>query len=220
MAITLHSLQVGKIAPLGPDGVPSGFVKHSVRERIDVAPLGLAGDEQADLTVHGGPEKAVYGYALRHYPVWRSEYPEHVDKLIPGAFGENLTIDGLTEDDIFVGDMHRIGSALLQICQPRQPCYKFALHFGDRRLPKAMVRSGRAGWYYRVIEPGAFGAGDDIQLVDRPQPAFRFSRLVAIINRSEATVEEIAALATMPEVASWVRKLAQDQMGMAGGKRV
>lgn len=213
MTIMLHSVQVGRIAPLGPEGVPSGFVKHSVRERVDVAKLGLAGDEQADLTVHGGPEKAVYGYAMRHYPSWRNEYPEHEDILLPGAFGENLTIDGLVEDDICIGDVHRIGSALLQVCQPRQPCFKFALHFNDNRLPKAMVKSGRSGWYYRVLEPGALGAGDPVEIVDRPQSQFRFSRLVSIINRSQATPEEIAALAMMPEVASWVRRMAQDRIG-------
>jgi len=213
MTIRLHSMQVGRVAPLGPDGVPSGFVKHPALQRIAVAELGLAGDEQADLKVHGGPEKAVYGYALQHYRDWRTEYPEHAQILVPGAFGENLTIDGLTEDNLFVGDVHRIGSAMLQVCQPRQPCFKFALHFGDNRLPKAMVKSGRSGWYYRVLEPGDIGAGDDVRLVDRPQPAFRFSRLVSIINRGQATAEEIAALATMPEVASWVRKLAQDRAG-------
>lgn len=213
MTINLHSVQVGRIAPLGPDGVLSGFVKHAVTERVEVRRMGLAGDEQADLTVHGGLEKAVYGYAMRHYPGWLAEYPEHRNILLPGAFGENLMIDGLAEDDICVGDVHRIGSAVLQICQPRQPCFKFAMRFKDNRLPKAMVRSGRSGWYYRVLELGALGAGDEVELVDRPQPEFRFSRLVSIINRGQATIEEIAALATMPEVASWLRKLAQDRMG-------
>jgi MOSC domain-containing protein YiiM len=219
MAINLHSVQVGRIAPLGPDGVLSGFVKHAVTERVEVRELGLAGDQQADLTVHGGPEKAIYGYAMRHYSDWLAEYPEHGDTLLPGAFGENLTIDGLAEDDICVGDVHRIGSAVLQLCQPRQPCFKFALHFNDSRLPKAMVKSGRAGWYYRVLEPGTLGAGDEIELVDRPQPEFRFSRLISIVNRGQATLEEIAALATMPEVASWLRKLAQDQMRMTHSER-
>ena len=218
MAITLHSVQVGRVAPLGPDGVPSGFVKHATRQRVEVRGLGLAGDEQADLTVHGGPEKAVYGYAMRHYPIWRTEYPEHGDILVPGAFGENLTIDGLTEDDICVGDVHRVGSAVLQVCQPRQPCFKFALHFNDNRLPKAMVKSGRAGWYYRMLEPGTLGVGDEVQLVDRPQPEFRFSRLVSIINRGQATAEEIAALATMQGVASWLRNLAQERMGNTGSE--
>ena len=213
MTAKLSSVQIGRIAPLGPDGVPSGFVKSPVLNRMQVEALGLAGDEQADLTVHGGPEKAVYGYALGHYPAWRAEYPEHVETLNPGAFGENLTIDGLTEDDLFVGDVHRIGSALLQVCQPRQPCYKFALHFQDNRMPKAMVKSGRAGWYYRVLEAGDLGADDNVELVDRPQPAFRFSRLVEIVNRGRASAEELGSLASMPEVASWLRKMAQDSLG-------
>jgi MOSC domain-containing protein YiiM len=208
----LLSVQIGPIAPLGPDCVPSGFVKRAIPQRIGVAHLGLSGDEQADLSVHGGPEKAVYGYAARHYIAWLKEYPEHMSLLVPGAFGENLTIDGLDEQDICVGDVHRIGSALLQVCQPRQPCFKFSLYFGDNRLPRAMIKSGRAGWYYRVLEPGDLGAGDEIELVDRPQPGFPFARLVSIVNRGEATKEEIAALANMSELASLLRKLACDSI--------
>jgi MOSC domain-containing protein YiiM len=212
MTIAIKAVQVGRIAPLGPDAVLSGFVKNSVPHRVDVAVLGLVGDEQADLTVHGGPEKAVYGYASDHYARWLAEYPEHADLLVPGGFGENLTIAGLVEADVFVGDIHRIGSALLQVCQPRQPCFKLALHFGDKRLPKAMVRSGRAGWYYRVLEPGQLGAGDEVRLVDRPQSGFPLARLITIINRNEATSAEVAALAAMPELASNLRLFARDKL--------
>ncbi len=210
--ISLQSVQIGAIAPLGPDRVPSGFVKRAVSHRVGVAELGLAGDEQADLRVHGGPEKAVYGYSARHFAAWRAEFPEHTALFVPGGFGENLTIDGLDEGDICVGDVHRIGSARLQVCQPRQPCFKFALYFDDNRLPKAMVKSGRAGWYYRVLEPGDVGAGDEIELVDRPQPEFPFARLVAIVNRGQATPQELAVLAAMPGLASWLRKLARDSL--------
>jgi MOSC domain-containing protein YiiM len=213
MTISLQSVQIGAVAPMGPDRVPSGFVKRAVPHRVCVAELGLLGDEQADLKVHGGPEKAVYGYAARHFSTWRAEFPEHSALFVPGGFGENLTIDGIDEEDICVGDVHRIGSAYLQVCQPRQPCFKFALYFSDNRLPKAMVRSGRAGWYYRVLEPGAIGAGDAIELVDRPQPEFPFARLVAIVNRGQATREELAALAAASGLASWLRKLAQDSIG-------
>jgi len=210
--MSLHSVQVGRIAPLGPEKVPSGYVKRAVATPVEVTSLGLCGDEQADLTVHGGLEKAVYAYSINHYPTWQAEYPEHLDRLIPGGFGENLTISGLEENEICVGDMHRIGSALLQVCQPRQPCFKFALHFGDKRLPKAMVRSGRSGWYYRVVEPGTCVAGDAVALVDRPQPTFCFSRLVSIVNRGQATNEELVALSTMPELASWLRAMASDAL--------
>ena len=217
--ISVQSVQVGAIAPLGPDRVPSGFVKRAVSHRVDVAELGLEGDAQADLRVHGGPEKAVYGYAASHFPAWRAEFPEHAALFVSGGFGQNLTVDGVDEGDLCVGDIHRIGSALLQICQPRQPCFKFALYFGDKRMPKAMVKSGRAGWYYRVLEPGDVGAGDEVALVDRPQPEFPFARLVAIVNRGQATPEELAALAAMSGLASWLRKLAQDSVeAMDGGR--
>jgi len=205
-------VQVGRIAPLGPDQVPSGYVKNTVTGPVEVTHLGLGGDEQADLTVHGGPEKAVYGYSISHYPTWASEYPELLDRFVPGCFGENLTINGLDEGEICIGDTHRIGNALLQVCQPRQPCFKFALHFEDARLPKAMVKSGRSGWYYRVLEPGKLAAGDEVILEDRPQPAFRFSRLVSIINRGAATDEELYALSNMTELASSLRKLAANSL--------
>lgn len=213
MTISLRSVQVGQAAPLGPNGVPSGFIKLPIDHRVGLDALGLLGDEQADLTVHGGPEKAVYGYASEHYAAWRSEYPEYADLLLPGAFGENLTIDGLNEEKIRVGDVHGIGSALLQVCQPRQPCFKLALRFNDNRLPKAMVKSGRAGWYYRVLQTGELAAGDEVRLVERPQPGFPFSRLVSIINHGDATAEENASLAAMSEVAAWIRTRAQDRIG-------
>lgn len=212
MTISLCSVQVGQVAPLGPNDVPSGFIKLPIDHRVGLDDLGLLGDAQADLTVHGGPEKAVYGYASEHYAAWRSEYPEHADLLVPGAFGENLTIDGLHEAQIRVGDVHGIGSALLQVCQPRQPCFKLALRFNDKRLPKAMVKSGRAGWYYRVLQTGKLAAGDEVRLVERPQPDFPFSRLVSIINHGDATAEENEALAAMSEVATWIRTRAQDRI--------
>jgi MOSC domain-containing protein YiiM len=212
MTIFIRSVQVGQAAPLGPNGIPSGFIKRSIDHRVGLDALGLLGDEQADLTVHGGPEKAVYGYASRHYAAWQSEHPEHADLLVPGAFGENLTIDGLDEEQIRVGDVHGIGSALLQVCQPRQPCFKLALRFSDNRLPKAMVKSGRAGWYYRVLQTGTLAAGDEVRLVERPQPDFPFARLVSIINHGDATAEENASLAAMSEVAAWIRTRAQDRI--------
>ena len=154
---------------------PRAFPAPSSSKRVDgpvaVGPLGLAGDEQAELSVHGGPDKAVYGYPAAHYAAWRDDYPEHAGLFVAGGVGENLTIAGWTEADLCVGDVHRMGSATLQVCQPRQPCFKFALRFGDNRLPKAMVRNGRAGWYYRVLEPGMLDGGDAVTL-HRP-PASR-----------------------------------------------
>ena len=119
--------------------------------------------------------------------------------------GENLTIDGLVEADLCVGDIHRIGTARLQVCQPRQPCFKFALRFDDNQLPKAMARNGRAGWYYRVIDEGVLSAGDAILLDHRPNPGFGFERLVRIVNFGDAAREELAAMAAMEGLASNIR---------------
>jgi MOSC domain-containing protein YiiM len=198
----LLSVHAGKVAPLGPEGVPSGFVKKPVQGPARVTPLGLAVDEQADLSVHGGFEKAVYGYSFEHYAAWRKEYPRHTNVLVPGGFGENLCIDGLRESEICVGDVHRIGSCLLQVCQPRQPCFKLALRFSDKMMPKAMIKSGRAGWYYRVLEAGELTPGDAIHLEDRPNPDFSFARLVELISHGKATQAELERMQDMPGLAS------------------
>ena len=217
MSVILSSVRAGRAAPLGPDGVPSGFVKHDLDGPVAVTPLGLEGDEQADLTVHGGPEKAVYGYAGSHYPLWRAEQPQHAARMVDGAMGENLTITGLEESGICVGDVHAIGTALLQVCQPRQPCFKMALRFEDKRMPKAFVKSGRAGWYYRVLRPGVIERGDAVTLQHRPHPDFAFSRLIEIIYHGRVTAEELARMAAMEGLASQWRNQARAQL--EGGVR-
>jgi MOSC domain-containing protein YiiM len=208
----LTSIHVGKVAPLGAERVPSGFVKHRIEGAVEVSFEGLVGDEQADLSVHGGPEKAVYGYSLEHYGNWRKEYPQHVATLKPGGFGENLCIEGLRESDICVGDIHRIGSSRLQVCQPRQPCFKLALYFSDTKMPKAMIRTGRAGWYYRVIEIGQVRAGDPVSLDDRPNPDFPFARLVELISFGKATIAELERLQSLSGLASGWRDRARARL--------
>jgi MOSC domain-containing protein YiiM len=204
------SIHVGKIAPLGPDGVPSGFVKDNVARNVTVAALGIVGDEQADLRVHGGPDKAVYAYALAHYTAWRREYPRHTNLLIAGGLGENLSIQGMTEADLCVGDVHSIGTTLLQVCQPRQPCFKFALRFNDNQMPGAMIRNGRAGWYYRVLQPGVISPSDQVVLRERPNPNFPFARLVDLITHHNATIAEWQQMNDMPGLAiDWRQRAAR-----------
>jgi MOSC domain-containing protein YiiM len=182
--------------------VPSGFVKHRVEGAVEVHPLGLRGDAQADLSVHGGPEKAVYGYGVASYALWRAEFPRHAAKFVPGGVGENLAIEGQLEPTVCIGDIVSIGSAVLQVCQPRQPCYKFALRFEDPQLPRAMLQNGRSGWYYRVLQPGTLAAGEAIHLVERPNPTWTVSRFVALITIGRATGDEMEELAALPGLAS------------------
>jgi MOSC domain-containing protein YiiM len=190
--------------------VPSAFVKHAVVGPVRVTLSGILGDEQADQSVHGGPEKAVYGYATSHYAAWRREYPQHGPLLVPGGFGENLAIDDLSESDICIGDIHGIGSTRMQVCQPRQPCFKLALRFDDKHMPKAMIRNGRAGWYYRVVEPGVINPGDRVELLERLNPTFPFARLVELSSRGKATKDELERMRDMPGLAQdWQRRAAE-----------
>jgi MOSC domain-containing protein YiiM len=212
MTATLISVQTGKVAPLGPDAMPSGFVKRPRDGAVTVRDTGLDGDEQADLSVHGGPDKAVYGYAGAHYLRWAADHPRHAALFAPGVMGENLTVAGMEETDICVGDIHRIGTALLQACQPRQPCIKLALRFDDPLMVKAMVKTGRAGWYYRVVQPGLVQAGDAVTLEDRPNPDFSFARLVAIINHRNPERAELEAMTGMAGLALQWREQAQEAL--------
>jgi MOSC domain-containing protein YiiM len=205
MTASLAAVHTGKVSALGPDGVPSGFVKQARTGAVMAGALGLEGDEIADLSVHGGPDKAVYGYGLDHYPAWAAELPRHAARFGPGAMGENLAIAGMTEADICVGDVHAIGEALLQACQPRQPCFKLALRFDDPMMVKAMVKSRRSGWYYRVLRPGAIRAGDAVRLAARPNPDFAFARLVEIVYARDPSRDELERMAAMEGLArQWV----------------
>lgn len=212
IAASLLSIQVGRTSPLGPEGVPSAFRKHGVEGPVAVGRLGLGGDEQADLKVHGGPEKAVYAYGVGHYTTWSEEFPEHREQFVAGGFGENLSVAGMLERDLCVGDVHRIGSALLQVCQPRQPCFKLALSFDDSRMVKAMVRTGRAGWYYRVLQEGEIQASDELRLEERPHPDFSFERLIEIVNFGKASHDELRAMASMTGLASRLRARASSAL--------
>lgn len=202
--VSLASVQVGRVRPLGPDGVPSAFVKHPVDGPVAVEPMGLAGDAQADLSVHGGAEKAVYGYGLPAYDGWRADHPHHA--WGPGIVGENLSFETLTEESVCVGDIFVIGSARLQVCQPRQPCFKFALRFADPGLPKAMVKNGRCGWYFRVLEPGALQAGDTASIVERPNPDWPVLRLFRMITGKAVARADLDALETLEGLASQWRR--------------
>jgi MOSC domain-containing protein YiiM len=209
MTTSILSVQTGGIAPLGPERIPSGFVKLPRAGAVHARFLGLEGDVQADLSVHGGPEKAVYAYAASHYPGWALQFPALAIAFQGGAMGENLTVAQMDETAICVGDIHGIGTARLQVCQPRQPCYKFALRHNNKQLPRAMVRSGYSGWYYRVLEEGEIRAGDGLVLLERPNPDFAFTRLVEIVYRGGATPKELARMVEMPGLASQWRDTAR-----------
>jgi len=195
------SVQIGRIAPLGPNRVPSGFLKHPVTGPVEVAVEGIRGDEQADLRVHGGRDKAVYGYGAEAYDYWRTAQPQHAERLGPGAMGENLTIAGCDEKTVNIGDKVRIGTALLEVTEPRQPCFKLALAFDDPRLPRAFTRSGRCGWYYRTLEHGVITAGDGCETLDRPNPAWPVARLFEVIMARAFAPDTLAEMVAIEGLA-------------------
>src|SRR3954470_17197009 len=145
--------------------VSTSIFKEPVAGRVLVRRMSLEGDWQADLRSHGGLNKAVYAYPLEHYAPWSQELGR--DDLRPGQFGENLTVEGLTEDTARLGDVLRVGGALLQVTQPRIPCFKLGIKMGDPAFPRRFLASGRTGFYLRVLEEGEVGAGDSVELVER-----------------------------------------------------
>jgi MOSC domain-containing protein YiiM len=145
--------------------VQTAIFKEPVYGSVAINQLNLAGDRQADLTVHGGPEKAVYAYPAEHYEYWQKELP--VASLSWGSFGENLTTKGVREDTLCIGDRLKVGSAVLMVTQPRIPCYKLDLRFGRDDMIKRFLTSGRSGFYLSVIEPGKVSAESEIQVVER-----------------------------------------------------
>jgi ferredoxin-NADP reductase/MOSC domain-containing protein YiiM len=197
----LKGIFVGRAAPLGPGKVASAFVKSRTHGPVAVGMTGLAGDEQADRKVHGGPDMAIYVYPASHYDLWRNEFPEHDAVWGPGSLGENLAMDGWDEECVCVGDMVRIGTALLQVTRPRKPCFKLALRFQDLRLPRHLVETGRCGWYYRVLQTGTIAPDDDAQLIDCPHPEWTIRRLNNISIRANVDLDELEELAALPELA-------------------
>src|SRR5690606_20539649 len=115
---------------------------------------GLCGDEQADLTVHGGTDKALHHYAADHYQVWQAIFPDIAERFVPGGFGENLSTTGIDEETLCIGDVIRIGEAVVQITQGRQPCWKLSAHIGRDDMAARFQKSGRTGWYYRILQEG------------------------------------------------------------------
>ena len=147
--------------------VTTGIFKEPISERVMLRTLNLDGDGQADLTVHGGVDKAVYAYPSEHYEYWRNELPDVA--LAWGAFGENFTITGLREDAVFIGDRFRIGTAEVMVTQPRMPCYKLGIKFGRTDIVKRFLKSLRTGCYFSVVQEGEVGAGDTLELVHQDE---------------------------------------------------
>jgi MOSC domain-containing protein YiiM len=181
--------------------VVTGIFKEPVEGRIAVRRLNLDGDRQADLTVHGGRDKAIYGYPAEHYSFWREQFPEM--ELPWGMFGENLTLTGLLEDEVHIGDHFRVGSAKLVVTQPRVPCYKLGIKFGREDIIKRFLESEMTGFYFAVLEEGEVAAGDAISLLHRDEHQIQVADIVRLYRRDKYNLDllqRVLAVEALAEV--------------------
>ena len=179
--------------------VTTGIFKEPVKGRIKLRRLNLDGDKQADLTVHGGPDKALYAYPAEHYAYWRKRLPNM--KLPWGMFGENLTTEELFEDQVNIGDVFRIGSSKVVATQPRMPCYKLGVKFGRMDIVRQFMESKLTGIYFRVLKEGDVGAGDEIELISRDDNNVTVKDIVRLVSsrRDEATIQRALHIKALPE---------------------
>ena len=203
----LISLNVGLPQSLkhGKGRVQSGILKSPVRGALRLAENGLEGDGQADTEHHGGADKAVCVYAVEHLPYWS----ERLDTgLEPSAFGENFSTEGPVESEVYIGDVFRVGTAIVQVSQPRIPCFKLAARHGEGQLALWVKKTGLTGFYLRCLEPGEIRAGYGLSLIGRPEHGFTVAEANRVMHGDRQDVASIEHLRAVPELsAEWKRML-------------
>ena len=204
-----------------PAGVPyrgktvqTGIVKAPVDGRVPLRALGFEGDGQADLTVHGGAEKAAYLYSADAYAWWSGELGR---PLRHGEFGDNLTVTGMADADVHVGDTLRLGDALVQVTGPREPCFKLGLRMGDHRFPARFLAADRVGFYVRVLEEGAVGAGDAVELVAADPARLSIAEVHRLYARGRQDADGLRHAAAVPALPEGWRSWAERRLAELGG---
>ncbi|MEB3283538.1 MAG: MOSC domain-containing protein [Lyngbya sp.] len=214
----LCSIQVGLPKKMGVEEATdpmerswsTGFFKEPIQGLIWLGKTNLVGDGQADLKNHGGVDKAVLGYAAEHYPIWRKSLNQIQDKInFPyGAFGENFTIGEQTETSVCIGDIYQVGEAKIQVSQPRKPCWKLSRRWGIQDLALEVQKTGRTGWYFRVLKEGYVKSGLPLILTERPFPEWTVAQANDIMYNRCGDRDAKRKLATCPLLsANWQQKL-------------
>lgn len=200
LSTNIEGLFLGQVRHLGARRTPSAIGKTDASGPQKIGSNGFVGDAQADLQNHGGTEKAIHHYAADHYSAWIAEQqiPENTR---PGSFGENIATRGMTEENLCIGDVLKLGTAVVQISQGRQPCWKLAEHTKNPRMAYLFQKSGRTGWYYRVLENGEASVSDSVILLERPQPNWSVKRVTSARLSRQVTPQVAEALADLPELA-------------------
>lgn len=212
----ISDVRVGKPRKMGQENATdpldrpwiSGIVKESIKGPVWLGKTQLDGDGQADLKHHGGPDKAILIYAASHYPWWQKELNR--SNFGPGAFGENLVVTGLTEEEVCIGDVYQVGETRIQISQPRQPCWKPARLWRIKDLALRMQNTGKTGWYARVLEEGKVEKGALLQRLERPYPRWTIAFCNEVMHRRQEDRKLAGELAACPVLAkSWVDTLSK-----------
>ncbi|MGB3711880.1 MAG: MOSC domain-containing protein [Erythrobacter sp.] len=215
MIATIEAICTGTARPF--NGAETSAIMKQPRDgAIQILEDGLAPDEQANRKVHGGPEMAVHLYPLDHHDFWRGELGA-LDLLErPGAFGSNLAVRGIAEAAVHIGDRFRVGSAILEVSQPRKPCWKiehrFATETESRGMVALIMRTGRCGWYFRVIEPGEAEAGDTIERIEIGHEGWTVARTFDAMIAGKASREELRELSGLPRLAPDLRQKAEAKL--------
>ncbi len=214
----IDALLIGGPKPFRTDGTMSAMARDAVDHPVMLRRLGFEGDQVADPTVHGGIDKAVHFYPAEHYPRWVAYFvgrglDPHPFLQAAGAFGENVSASGLTEDKVRIGDRFRIGGALVEVAQGRQPCWKIDHHFGIRGVTSAVIETGRCGGYFRVLEEGLVAPMDRIEQVEQARHDWTVERVFRLLigggHKADGAIAELTALAELEALAEGWRSRAE-----------
>lgn len=207
---TLSGLFAGRVAPMPGDGRPTAIFKHPVDGSQAIGSQGLAVDTQADRRVHGGPEKALHQFSYSSLQRLREQFPESASEFKPGAMGENLSEPTMDEANVRIGDLYALGSARIQICQPRTPCWKVDARFGRDGLSHFLMQEGIAGWYYRVIAQGSAKVGDPFRLLDRTDNNLSIREFWSLMKTHRPDSQSLEAARAQPGLATyWIEKISR-----------
>lgn len=202
-AFTINGLFAGQPQPLGPRGAPSSIKKEPVK-KLTVEKTGTKEDQQANLRLHGGPEKVLHQYSPLNYLTLKKHFPEGT--FVPGTIGENISVEGMGDATVFIGDIWQFGDVVLQVSAPRAPCNKISHRFGIPNLDRFVGERGITGWYYRVIETGVMHLGDRVELINREAQTVNVHTLMQCAHNKtdKALAKELASLEILDE--EWRQK--------------
>lgn len=202
------SLFIGGLRTLPESGRPTGIYKQPVTGALELGRDGFAGDQQADRRVHGGPDKAVHLYPSAHYARLAERFPEAAPRLVPGSLGENMATFDLDENDVRIGDIWQCGAAHLQVCQPRNPCWKIDERFACEGMAQYIAEHQLTGWYWRVTRPGRVAPGDPLVLLEPAPEQFTLAAAMKVWATQRPALADLEKLAASPGIAeNWQLKI-------------